>query len=66
MKKMQVADEKKSLLTDSVRKAKTLALPVANRLRKNLCQSLSSPVKIGLHYRPVPFGAIILRCKNAR
>ncbi|WP_258393778.1 hypothetical protein [Lonsdalea populi] len=34
MKKMQVADEKKSLLTDSVRKAKTLALPVANRLRK--------------------------------
>jgi len=64
MKKIQVPDEKKSLRTGRERKAQTLAPPDANRLRKNLRQSLSSLVRIGLHYRPVPFGAIILRCKK--
>ncbi|QDX29197.1 hypothetical protein Dpoa569_0000928 [Dickeya poaceiphila] len=58
MKKMQVADEKKSARTVNPGKMKSLVWPEANRLRKNLCQALSSPVKNGLHYVPTPLWVI--------
>ncbi|WP_145916207.1 MULTISPECIES: hypothetical protein [Dickeya] len=52
MKKSQVADEKMSAGVLMFLSVQSLVAPVANRLRKNLCQALSSPLQNGLHYVP--------------
>ncbi len=47
------------LQTYSLIKLRSLALPEANRLRKNLCQALSCKGINGLHYRPLPCGEFL-------
>ncbi len=64
MKKTQVASEKMSAGFQIEKNTGTLVPPVANRLRKNLCQALSSSVQNGLHYEPLPSGAIFLMQKH--
>ncbi|MCG8156704.1 hypothetical protein JMY81_04970 [Brenneria goodwinii] len=59
MKKKQVENEENSAFLSMGKTRSALALSVANRLRKNLCQDLSSLGRNGLHYRPVLERAII-------